>query len=104
MAVLKLVVVSLLSDRKSTAVLYAPVVRLKSAFCPSAVLAPDSHHPAQGSRAHYRQRRDAAEQNQHRFEYNTSSFHILFLSPLDFEESSYGLLRTVRGADLPSSS
>jgi hypothetical protein len=36
--VLKLPVVTLLSENQPTAVLAAPVVRLKRAFCPSAVV------------------------------------------------------------------
>jgi hypothetical protein len=38
MPVLKFPVVSLLSDQKPIAVLYPPLVRLKRALCPSAVL------------------------------------------------------------------
>jgi hypothetical protein len=40
LAVLKLPVVSLLSESNPNAVLKPPVVRLRRAFCPSAVLPP----------------------------------------------------------------
>ena len=40
LAVLKLPVLSTLSEKKPTAVLYVPLVRLKREFCPSAVLPP----------------------------------------------------------------
>src|SRR6185437_356463 len=40
MAVLRFPIVLLLSDEKPTAVFHVPLVRLKRAFCPSAVLPP----------------------------------------------------------------
>jgi hypothetical protein len=44
-AVLKLLVVLLLSERYPTAVLKPPVVSSRSAFCPSTVLPPGYLHP-----------------------------------------------------------